>query len=99
MDTMKRIIYISLLILAASNCKAQTENRIKLIDFTVNEKNDKRVINWATDGTVTTNYFEVQRSADGKTFKTIALILGPDPEQQGDRYQYVEKVKEKDTTV
>ena len=98
---MKKIIYLSLLILAAGTSKAQiNENSaIKLINFTANEKNEKVFVNWATDGAVATNYFEVQRSVDGKAFKTVALILGPDPEQQGDRYQYVEKLKVKNNTT
>ena len=39
------------------------------------------MIDWATDNKVPTNYFEIERSSDGINFKTIALVLGPDPKQ------------------
>ncbi|MGH2565055.1 MAG: hypothetical protein ACRDE5_11110, partial [Ginsengibacter sp.] len=39
------------------------------------------MIDWSTDNKVATNYFEIQRSVDGKNFNTIALVMGPDPKQ------------------
>ena len=39
------------------------------------------MLDWSTDGTYPTNYFEIQKSTDGKNFKTIALVLGPDPKK------------------
>ena len=39
------------------------------------------MIDWATDNKVPINYFEIERSNDGINFKTIALVLGPDPKQ------------------
>ena len=60
--------------------KSSTRN-IKFTRFEVSAKDAKVAINLATDGTVPTNYFEIQKSADGVNYKTIALILGPDPRQ------------------
>ena len=93
----KKIIYLSFFLISAykGNSQVATNNNIKITNLSINEKADKLYINWATDGAVATNYFEVQRSYDRKTFTTIALVLGPDPRQQGDSYQYMEKVKEK----
>lgn len=58
-----------------------TSSVIKFTKFDVVEQNSKIAINIETDGTVQTNYFEIQKSNDGVNFKTIALILGPDPKQ------------------
>lgn len=69
------------------------DRTITITNFTVYEKDAKLMVEWATDGTVSTNYWQVQISDDGTQFSTIALVLGPDPRQQGDRYQYVEKLK------
>ena len=50
------------------------------------------MLEWSTDGTLVTNYFEIQKSTDGKNFKTIALVLGADPKQEGcDCYGSYEK--------
>ena len=69
------------------------DQSITITNFTVYEKGAKLIVEWATDGTVATNYWQVQVSEDGKGFSTIAVVLGPDPRQQGDRYQYMEKVR------
>ena len=69
------------------------DQNITITNFTVYEKDTKLIVEWATDGTVATNYWQVQVSEDGKAFSTIAVVLGPDPRQQGDRYQYMEKIK------
>ena len=69
------------------------DQNIIITNFTVYEKDTKLVVEWATDGTVATNYWQVQISDDGKAFSTIAIVLGPDPRQPGDRYQYMEKLR------
>ena len=63
--------------------KAQQSSTVKInfTKFDVVEHNNKIAINLITDGSVPTNYFEIQKSVDGVNFKTIALILGPDPKQ------------------
>ena len=71
----------------------QDEN-ITITNFTVYEQNAKLIVEWATDGAVATNYWQVQVSDDGTRFSTIAMVLGSDPRQQGDRYRYMEKIKE-----
>lgn len=72
--------------------------KIKITNFNVYEKNDQLFIDWATDGTVAANYWELQSSTDGKQFKTFALVFGPDPRQQGDRYQFKGKIRNADGT-
>jgi len=67
--------------------------KIVITNFSANEKDGKLIIDWATDGSVQTNYWQVQSSMDGVEFSTIALVLGPDPQQKGDRYKYMERSK------
>lgn len=90
---MKKNIYLFVLVLLTSyTVKAQKE--IKITNFNVYTKDAKLIIDWATDGAVATNYWQVQRSQDGIQFATIAYVLGPDPGQTGDKYEYIEKVKD-----
>ena len=94
MNKMKKIIYLLVLVLLTGfNVKAQKE--IKITNFSIYAKDSKLIIDWATDGIVATNYWQVQRSPDGIQFTTIAYVLGPDPRQSGDQYEYMEKVKDK----
>ena len=72
------------------------QNKINIIDFHI-VKNQNRVdINWSTKKDETTNYFEVEKSNDGKNFKTVALIMGPDPSKTNcDCYGCFDKVNTK----
>ena len=87
------LLFTTLICRAVSAQPALRDQTITITNFTVYEKDAKLIVEWATDGAVATNYWQVQISEDGKQFSTIALVLGPDPRQQGDRYQYMEKVK------
>lgn len=55
--------------------------KINFTSFTVNSSQKRITIDWTTDNKVPINYFEIERSNDGINFKTIALVLGPDPKQ------------------
>lgn len=104
---MKKIITISLLFAVlfttsgfAQQPAAKTEDgkkQIIITNFSAYEKDSKLVIDWATDGRAVTNYWQVQRSSGEGEFSTIAFVLGNDPKQSGDRYQYVEKLKDSKT--
>ena len=82
---MKFIQYSIIIVLALTSnfAKAQSgkSDNIHFTRFDVVTVNNKIAINLTTDGAVPTNYFEIQKSSDGVSFKTIALILGPDPKQ------------------
>lgn len=94
---MTKIFYLIALFLTVGlvgNAQINNSKAIHITNFTAYAKEAKIVIDWATDGAATTNYWEVQRSADGLQFATIALVLGPDPRQGGDKYQVADKVKE-----
>jgi hypothetical protein len=63
------------------NVNAQTNNaeKINITSFQVVKEQNKVVIEWSTDPASQTNYFEVEKSTDGKNFKTVAYVLGADP--------------------
>ena len=63
------------------NVKAQKDasGQIKITKFEVVKEQNKVLIEWSTDKTSETNYFEVEKSSDGKNFKTVAYVLGADP--------------------
>ena len=66
--------------------------KINITSFTVNIHEKRILIDWATDNKIPANYFEIQRSLDGINFKTILLVLGPDPKQTGcDCYECFDK--------
>lgn len=92
MNIIRKIIIGLLLAIAAYNSQAQTNN-INITKFTANEKDNKLSIQWSTDGKVPTNYFEIQQSEDGTEFRTVALVLGPDPCSSEDDYKYSQKLK------
>jgi len=73
--------------------------KINYTSFTVITKQHKVELEWATDNSVPTNYFEVQKSWDGKNYKTIALVLGPDPKKTGcDCYDWSDTQMQKKIT-
>jgi len=80
-------LFILMLVHSEAMCQAQVgeinsqQAKINYTSFTVNTVRQKVMIDWSTDNKVATNYFEIQRSFDGVNFKTIALVLGPDPKQ------------------
>lgn len=54
------------------------QSKVTISNFHVEKKNNKVDINWSTSNSGT-NYFELEKSIDGKNFKTVALVLGADP--------------------
>lgn len=62
-----------------SNAQKTQQHKINITDFHVVKNQNKVTINWSTDQAIATNYFEVERSNDGKNFKTVAYVLGADP--------------------
>jgi hypothetical protein len=68
----------------------QSGSKINFSKLQVSTDKKKVFISWSTDNTIATNYFEIQKSNDGINFKTVALVLGPDPRQSGDSYSCFE---------
>lgn len=93
MSTIKIIILAIVMMLTASASQAQ--NSINITNYTAYEKDGSLYVDWAADNSETVNYFEVQESNDGATFKTIAIVLGPDPRKAADQYGFSKKVAKK----
>lgn len=74
-------IFVVLFLSLATSVNAQkvAQPSINITDFRVVREQNKVAIQWATDKTSETNYFEVERSSDGRNFKTVAYVLGADP--------------------
>jgi hypothetical protein len=87
------ILFTGLVFQGAKGQPVLHDQTITVTNFIVYEKDATLFVEWATDGAVPTNYWQVQVSDDGIQFSTFAVVLGPDPRQQGDRYQYMEKIK------
>jgi hypothetical protein len=75
---LSRSVFVMLFTILAFAGNAQ-QKKINITDFQVVKDQNKVDINWSTDKTVSTNYFEVEKSNDGKNFKTVAYVLGADP--------------------
>lgn len=76
--------WVILFFVFAHTVKAQTNTiaKIRMENFQVIEAQNRIDIHWSTNSKAT-NYFEVQKSVDGKNFRTIAYVLGPDPAKPG----------------
>ena len=93
---MKKIFYISLIMILAgftSQAQERREEEFRTRSLKVYEENERVYIDWEADSTEVINYFEVQRSIGGEEFRTIGLVMGPDPKQEGEQYRFVEKIK------
>jgi lipopolysaccharide export system protein LptA len=82
MKIMKQFIY--LLAFAFMNVNASAQQNvpgeltiINGLKVTVNA--NKLQINWKSNKTEDAAYWEVQASADGKSFSTIGMVMGADP--------------------
>lgn len=75
--------------------------KMKVSDFSLVQQQSKIIIKWASiDSKTATNYFTVEKSIDGKNFKTVAYVLGADPKETDcDCYSCFDKItaKSKDT--
>lgn len=69
-----------------------TQQKINYKSFTLNAAEKRIMIDWIIDSNISTNYFEIERSEDGKNFKTVTMVLGADPKQPtGNVYEGFDK--------
>ena len=89
------IVFLNFLLIhsvSLGQTQATQQARINYTSFTINATPKRILIDWGTDNKIATNYFEIERSLDGKNFKTIALVLGADPKQENcDCYEGFDK--------
>lgn len=67
---------------------------INIISFAGSIKQNKVLLNWTVGENQDVDQFEVQRSTDGKIFKTAALVFGTG-EKDADSYEFYEKTNSK----
>jgi len=66
--------------------------QVAYTSFSVNTGARGIVIDWSVADPGKANYFEIQRSTDGKEFRTVAMVMGPDPRQvSGNQYECIDR--------
>lgn len=81
-----------------SHAQEVQHQKISIINFQVVKNQNKVMIHWATNKMADTNYFTVEKSSDGKNFKTVAYVMGADPTQEEcDCYGCFDKITAKST--
>ncbi len=71
-------------------------DEFSFMSFEMEKYDSKIVLNWTANDGGNSNYFEVERSSDGKKFKTIMVVLGSDPSKNGpDKFESAHKVPTK----
>ena len=100
MNAMKRLILIWLILIPGIfRVFGQEQVNGKYINITklkAYEKNKLLTVEWMADAGDACNYWEVQGSADGKDFHTVALVLGPDSGKKGEQYLFKGKITRPD---
>jgi hypothetical protein len=79
------IILISFSAFSLNDIKATTNAG----GLTVSIINNAVVMNWSN---TTASYYEIQASADGKTFTTIGMVIGADPKGDGTTFSFKQQV-------
>ncbi len=63
---------------------------VEFLDFSANLKDQSVFIDWITGSEVNNDYFEVERSFDGKTWEIIGMVDGAGNSNQIHKYQYID---------
>ena len=72
------------------------QEEFRFTSFETEKNEGKVVLNWTTNEGEPSNYFEVERSLDGKKFRTIMVVLGPDPvKMEEENYKSIDKTSTK----
>ncbi len=66
------------------------DKSVEVFNFTAGINGDKVDLQWKVNGNDEINQFEIEKSTDGKNFKTAALVFGTD-NPGTDNYMYYEK--------
>lgn len=74
-------IYIVILLTLASNISFGQEQKKISEAFKAEIVIEGVSLKWNTEQKMSVNYFEVQKSNDGKRFKTIGIVLAPEDNQ------------------
>lgn len=96
---MKSVLLFAFVLVSFSAAACQpfsAELPVQIINLKAHVEANRQIISWSTDGTQPVNTFEVQRSTDGKTFTTVALVLGADSREQQELYKFPVKISSKE---
>ncbi len=88
---MKQFIYLLAFAFMSVNAMAQqnVDSKQTSIESLVATLHTTSIqINWKSNITDDANYWEVQASADGKSFSTIGLVMGADPKAAKGSYSF-----------
>jgi hypothetical protein len=66
---------------------------VELYSFSVAKKDNGALINWVTATEINNEWFEVERSTDGKEYATIALLAGNGTTAEMSNYSFTDKLK------
>jgi len=93
--SLRNCIAVLILTIASSTTQAQTANTSAspVNNLKLSVENNSLLMNWAVSDLTTSNYCEVQASADGKTFSTIGLVMGADPKQSNNGFSFKQGIK------
>ncbi len=69
---------------------------LRLLNFTASNVNNKTILQWEVTDNVHAYQFEVEKSHNGKKFKTAGLVFGSDVSGTG-AYMYYEKAVQQKT--
>lgn len=70
------------------------DNSVKLFNFMGSLNGNKTILEWMVNKNEEVNRFEIEKSVDGKNFKTAALIFGSE-QSNTDSYMFYEKSTDK----
>jgi hypothetical protein len=87
-----KLLFLLLGLGLLSNAQKEPDG-IKLTDFKIEKQLNGVNVMWAVQNASAVNYFELERSIDGKEYKTVAIIFGPDPEKDDKSFDCLDKQK------
>lgn len=64
---------------------------VELVAFKVERKGDRAMLSWATATEINNDYFEVQRSTDGRAWETIGMVNGAGTTTVTQTYEYTDE--------
>lgn len=72
---------------AFANPSVIAEQKPEITGFKGHVINDKVILQWAASENASVNLFEVEKSSDGKNFKTAGIVFGTD-EARNNSYEF-----------
>jgi hypothetical protein len=89
-SAIRNFFLVTILSLVFTTAFSQSSLTIKPVttNLKATVENNAVILNWNVTEGAAFNYSKVQASADGVTFYTIGMVLGPNPEQTGNSFSF-----------